>query len=356
MFKRNKHTNYYEYPPPKNNVTTSLGAIRKSNIELLRVVLMFMILFLHANYLSFDTPNLTNDGYIGCGLRTIAESLCNVAVDVYVLISGFFGIKFKRKGLLSLLYQVTFFSLIVLIVNIILGNHDITMFSEQLIPGSAYWFVVSYIGLYILSPVLNTFVESVSKKTFRDILCTYLAFVYIYGFIMGKGSFTGGYSLLSFIALYMIARYVRLYPNRFTSFNKSTDLGIYLIISSLIAVLLYAITILTPGVLLSVQGRLLAYHNPLTMIAAVYFLLFFSKLEFTSKTVNFIAASSFAVYLLHCNDHSISYYKKGLIHIVDYLQPAPAFVSVLFYAIAVYSLAIALDQIRIITWEKINKI
>lgn len=327
--------------------------IRKSNIELLRVVLMLMILFLHANYLSFGTPSIANDGYIGCGLRTLSESLCNVAVDVYVLISGFFGIKFKKRGLLSLLYQVGFFSTLVLFINILLGNHSVIMMAEQFITGSAYWFVVSYVGLYILSPVLNAFIETVSKKTFKEILLIYLAFVFIYGFLMGKGSFAGGYSLLSFVALYMIARYVRLYPNRYTMFKKCTDLSVYFFFSLLIAITLYVVAMFKPEAILSVQGRLLAYHNPLTIVAAVYLFLFFSKLKLTSKTINFIAASSFSVYLLHCNDHSIGFYKEGLLYIVGCLQPIPIFISAFLYAIFVYTLAVMLDQIRIFTWKKI---
>ena len=95
---------------------------RKSNIELLRIVAMLMVLFLHSNFLSL--------GYVDKVIsvetfwRVMAEQLCIICVNVFVLISGWFGIKSNLKGSFSLLFQVFFYGILLACPFYFFGKSD----------------------------------------------------------------------------------------------------------------------------------------------------------------------------------------------------------------------------------------
>lgn len=138
---------------------------RKSNIELLRIIAMFMILGLHVNYLAVTAPNAQDiaTSPLISFMRIFMENICIVGVNVFVLISGWFGINFKTKGLSSFLFQCIFISLLIFIAFAVTGEVEVNqrnIMSVFLIYKNAYWFVWAYLFLYILAPVLNSFISS----------------------------------------------------------------------------------------------------------------------------------------------------------------------------------------------------
>ena len=100
-----------------------MSKVRDSNIELLRIVAMILVLFLHSNYFSlggvelYNIQTLIHPSYI----RALAEQLCIICVNLYVFISGWFGIKPSIKGVLSLLFQVLFFHILISIIVLCIG-------------------------------------------------------------------------------------------------------------------------------------------------------------------------------------------------------------------------------------------
>lgn len=131
--------------------------IRQSNFELLRIVSMIMVLSLH----SWMRPDLTASvDKLAVFTDLFRESICLPAVNIFILISGYFGIRWDIKKVLSLLFQIFFFVFIAFGVCIITG---LTQFS---IGGLwhhlnclllDYWFVTAYLILYMFAPVLNSF-------------------------------------------------------------------------------------------------------------------------------------------------------------------------------------------------------
>ena len=190
---------------------------RQSNMELLRLVAMMMILVMHMDYGAFGLPTaesveqapMTTFG------RIFVEHLCLVAVNVYVLISGWFGIRPKMKSFVRLMLQVAMYSIIITGAFLLLGKatFKIGYVTDMLIIGKQYWFVVSYLLLYLVSPILNTFVEHSSKREFQWMLLVFFGFQFVYSWIFGLEEFAGGYSALSFMGLYLLARYVKIYEN-----------------------------------------------------------------------------------------------------------------------------------------------
>ena len=63
---------------------------RQSNIELFRIVAMFLVLVLHALFIAIGTPSQSQCLFApgNAITRIFFQSLAIVAVDVFVLISG----------------------------------------------------------------------------------------------------------------------------------------------------------------------------------------------------------------------------------------------------------------------------
>ena len=138
---------------------------RDSNIELLRIVCMIMILNLHAFFipasLTWNTLSLANV------ITIFSESLSICAVNTFILISGYYSIKWKWRGFFSLIFQVYFFIFLIygllLVCDVVEFNWG-DFFQKSNCIRYSYWFVTSYVVLYVLSPLLNTFVDNSTRK------------------------------------------------------------------------------------------------------------------------------------------------------------------------------------------------
>ena len=86
--------------------------VRESNIELLRNISMFMILVIHANFVALPRIEYSElvSNTIPSVTRFFIESMCIVAVNVFVFISGWFGINVTKKRVFSFIYLVLFFT------------------------------------------------------------------------------------------------------------------------------------------------------------------------------------------------------------------------------------------------------
>ena len=142
-----------------NSKSGGESLVRQSNFELLRIVAMFLVLIIHANFYSINPP--TNEEILGHPLssmmRYVVESLALVCVNVYIIISGYFGIKLKPKSILNFIFMILFWKIIINIGFIIAGcsglidNHlGIGNFLQFCIPGYDDWFVMSYLILLFL--------------------------------------------------------------------------------------------------------------------------------------------------------------------------------------------------------------
>ena len=154
------------------------------------------------------------------------------------------------------------------------------------------WFVPAYIALYIISPILNEFINnSQTKNLGRYVLCFYI-FSTLFGYLPVSDEFNGGTSLISLIGIYLTGAYLRREDSVFNRFSARQCFMSF----SAIAVLLVVIStgLLTMGISKSIFG----YLNPLIIIQSVFLFLTFRNLKIGNiKYINWIAASAFAVYL-----------------------------------------------------------
>ena len=154
--------------------TTNKKNVRQSNIELLRMLAMFLVLLVHADFFSLGSPSVNEIQHkpLDAFLRIFFESVSIVCVNVFVLISGWFAIKPSFKGLCNFLYQCLFFLIGLYLITILIG---VNKFSLGGVAGCIFatklnWFIKAYLLLYFLSPVLNAFVKTTSQRTFKLVL------------------------------------------------------------------------------------------------------------------------------------------------------------------------------------------
>lgn len=196
---------------------------RESNFELLRIISMFMVLALHADFFAIGAPDVEafHDTPLSASTRLLIEMMSIVSVNVFVMISGWFGIKPSLKGFANFLFQCLFFLIGIYAVGVLSGYVPLTAkgVASCLTISSGYnWFIRAYLGLYVLSPILNTFLERCTKRQLEGVLIAFYTFQTFYGFIGNVDFFCSGYSTFSFIGLYLLSRYLRLYS---TALSKS---------------------------------------------------------------------------------------------------------------------------------------
>lgn len=205
---------------------------RESNFELLRLVAMAMVLILHADFYSLGDPShalFSRDAWAFSG-RAFWEFLALPAVNLFVLISGWFGIRPSWRGALNLLFTVFFFNLLAGVVLTVCGeSFETGDFLKSLYPCGGLWFIQSYLLLFILSPVLNAFIASADRSTMERLLLAFFASAFLLGWIRNTADFSDGYSVVWFMALYLFARYMRLHRPAFTRLPRPVCLGAFLV-------------------------------------------------------------------------------------------------------------------------------
>lgn len=330
---------------------------RQSNIELLRCLSMFMVLLLHSSFLAFGMPEVEDiqDNPVLLGGRILQQGVSIVAVDVFVLISGWFSIKPKLKSICSFLFQVAFLKILSYVIFVSVGlvelNKETLTELLMLEPGQG-WFIKAYLLLYVISPVLNVFSDKAEKGVFETVLIGYWTFSMFFGWIFNATSYINeGYSIVSFVGLYLLARYAKIWKPTWTKLSEGKYVVVYVL-----CVLLFSVVILTVGVCgigktAYVAWKLCSYISPLTVIGAMSLLLYFSKVSLSyNKWINLCGKSCFSIYLLH----AMWGYWFDIIKTINKFYDGFIYVVVLLcFMLGVYLGCILLDQIRILVWRGI---
>lgn len=211
---------------------------RQLHYELLRIVAMLMIVCLH--YLS-------KGGFLGDAARAsisaagyaawLIEAFCLVAVNVYVLISGYFGAGTKTKDVLrrplNIWKQVIFYSVVIGAIAILAGiqQFDIYQIFTYIFPivTEHYWFATSYIILCLFMPFLDRGVEALDKKSFEKLLGAFLLVFCIAKTVipMQLAWDKYGYDAFWFVTIYLTGAYIRHYGIPFLD-SRIKAWGLYL--------------------------------------------------------------------------------------------------------------------------------
>ncbi|GAB6975896.1 acyltransferase family protein [Prevotella falsenii] len=330
---------------------------RESNFELLRIIAMLLVMITHATFLSLGIP--THEDSISTPYNSfgifLSQSFSTVCVNIFILLSGWFGIKANLKRFSEFIFQLFFFTSIIFIgfyifsPNVIANTDALLTFF--MFHSSDYWFVKAYIGLYLFSPILNTFAERASQKQLGYFLISFFIFQTIYGWLSIDGVqwIGGGYSAVSFFFLYLAARYTRQYllPD-INKISQSIYISSYISIVLFIAILAFIVTRFG----LPIAGRLFTYTNPLVLLESLLLLIIFSRISIKSKIINWVGISCFSVYLLHANELLLRPYYGKIINNLSVTESTEWFlVFTMLFILSIFLISILLDKVRIAIWN-----
>ena len=317
--------------------------LRQSGIELLRIVAIVMVLVCHANARVLGLPSRAEVFSVPAPsiARILFGAMAVYGVNIFVMISGWFGIHAKPKGMSKLLFEVLFLLWGIYAVFLLTGNATFNMHDIKvcLALTDEYWFVMAYVGLYIFSPVLNAFVEKASKRELQLLLVGFYVFQCYYCWASGTLDYFSGYSITFFFGLYLTARYFRLYPVRILSRH-----GGLVYVASLAVVTTVSVVAL---VLVGNWARMLRYDNPLVIVGAIGLLNAFSHLRFHSRLVNSLATACFAVYIIHFDPLVFHYFAMAVKSIYNSTSGLVTVAAISMFLVAVFLACWLIDRVRL---------
>lgn len=286
--------------------------------------------------LSFDTANTI--------LNLCLRSISFVCVNCFILISGYFGIRWKIRSFSNLIFQILFWLAVGVAFAKIIGiKYDGSVLGSCLSMINGRWFIPAYISLYVVAPLLNAFIEKSSTKQLPRYIIIFYIFSTLYGYFMSSKEFNEGMSLISLIGIYLTGAYLHREDKILSKLNSWSWLGLYFAC----ALLLIVISI---GLLrLNISSLIFEYLNPIIILQSVFLFMFFERLNIgTHKWINFIAASSFAVYLFHFHPLVYGKYQETCRLLID---ETSAWLTVPLFFIAIFAFCVIADRIRILIFN-----
>lgn len=281
---------------------------RNSNLELLRIVCMVLIVahhfIVHGFIVNLEAMNttMTTDRIVGTVLNAI-----HVSINCFILISGYFGIKFRLRSLLKLFLTMLFFSLLYYLLTIAFTDKaikwDQLVYVVRTLSHGPWWFMQRYVYLFLLAPLINYAIKAMDKRQFLVMLLIMTFVNVVMGYDGHSMNNVSGNSTAHFVYIYCIGRYIRLYAN-----VKREHRWWYLAISLLCMAGIIAASIINKWFynFAAPNIRLMYHNNPANLIASIAFFMFFCTLNFKSRAVNWIASGVLAAYLLQDNSMYIS--------------------------------------------------
>ncbi len=297
-------------------MTQAVRKERKSNMELLRIVAMLMIITLHYLDKGNVLPAFTQSSTVNQHIAWWLEALCYGAVNLYVLISGYFMVesRFTFKKLIVLWLQILFYSWAiggVCLATGLVGAEQKSLYELIFVvfpvTSAHYWFATVYVLLFVLSPFLNLCIAKMNRQQHKACIAVVVILFSAWNTIL---PFTNavtdreGMDIAWFVCLYVIAAYFRKYPDCIKR-KKIVYFGGYLGFSTLVFVfgLACVFTERTVGKLGGYATMLYSYNSLAVLAASLCLFAFFTKINIAGKKVckviNTLATATFGVYLIH---------------------------------------------------------
>ena len=259
---------------------------------------MLFVVIVHCNgWLVGGIPtdfDETNISVFRISQATIQAITCT-CVNMFLLISGYFGLKLKWRSILNIYMLLISISIPFYFLSVYLGEtFSIRQCLSRFMAFSrSGYFVECYLLLMFFSPVLNAFIEKLGKKILLWVLLFWGIEIY-FEFVLHDGDlgFKSGFSFIHFMLIYMIGRTLSLFQNQLIQISRRRFLTYY-ILSTFMILCLYIIFDMSSSY---------SYCSPFNIIATCSLFMIFAKTVYYNWWINWIASSTFAVYIIHTSN------------------------------------------------------
>jgi len=327
-------------------------------MELLRMLCMFVLPFLH--FCVFSLPQSVSYAEHTGFWAQFPKILCSfmtLQVNIFVLISGWFGIRTTIKKIINFYLVCAFYGIMTYGLSFLFPD---TVFSAKsllisFLPFSffpGWWFVKAYLFLMLLAPLFNAAIEHMSKREYMWVLLA-LTFINVYcGFFARQAINSDGCNFMQVVYMYFVGRYLALHVS--IENNKLRKWTAY---ASVIGVLSYAGTWIANDTCLHLVKSLTFFNNnnPWSLFNSIVIFLFFTTLSFQSRSINWLAKGVFPVYLIHTSIWLSKYWNGSLTSIYDAHSPSIAWLIITVVCAVYFFSVLCFDHIRILLTEPISK-
>lgn len=275
--------------------------IRKTNIEILRIVAMMFIIFSHFySHGGFEVVSFNENGLF---LHSI-QILGKIGVNIFILISGYFLIsnnEISVKKLLLMWIEILFYSITIYLLVVVFSKESFSIRNmvKLFFPISSkqMWFVSSYFIMYIFHPFINILLKNLEKQKYEVLIIIMTTIWCIFPTILNKDFECN--KLIWFFYIYSIGGYIKLFPNFIEHDKKNKYLygAIACYILSIIAIAVFDIINKDYSVLFGLQKL------PTLVISLLLFIYFVCIKLKNNMVINEVAKCTFGVYLIHDNPY-----------------------------------------------------
>lgn len=285
--------------------------MRQSNVELLRIICMFMIVMHHF------AVNVWYPGMLGVHIPSsidyaavlFSHGFFFIGVNCFVLISGYFGIKTSLRSFLHLYGFYAFYAFLIAL-NQYFGDASMASMPiskkcfhiavHSLMPwdNNGFWFLNAYLALFMMAPLLNVAIKNMNKSAYTRVLVLLTILNVVFGNLLDIDLLnTWGFSVAQFVYVYMIGGYLCKYlPINRLKYYRWHGLGLYVasavLWGGMVAIQVYQFPFL---------GRFFkafSYNNIFVLAAAIGFFLFMLSFDIKNRVINWLSSSCLAAYLL----------------------------------------------------------
>lgn len=284
-----------------------LRSRRNSAVELLRILFSIGICVLHYNNVVIGGAFLyAEDDSVNQKYLLFSESFFIAAVNVFIMISGFYSAKALRTRILKipeLLIQTSLFALMFYLADVLTGSDQWSLRQAlvHLLPN--HYFVILYSALSLTAPFLNAGLREIRRhgRSLRaltvlllilfsaepflvDVFDRFTAGSYSVLSTIGREGSQDGYTIVNFMLVYILGASMNLLEIRIS--RKLCAAG------SLAGILLLWI--------LSLQNSVVwHYENPLIILISALLVSFATQSSFSSRAVNELSGACFTCFLFH---------------------------------------------------------
>ena len=289
-------------------MNSNINKKRESNIELLRIISIFLIILFHyITNCDFEYTELT----INVLLIKTCWFIGELGVNIFILITGYYLCKSKisYKKIILYICEVLFYNIIHVFIGYKTSTIKTLIDLSYILPTitTVYWFITAYLLLYILTPYLNKLISSFNKKEYQKFLITLLTIWSLIPTIFGL-FYDSTETLLFYnrfiwiIIIYFIGAYIRIYNIKF--FNSKKRSLITIIISFSIMILSMIFIYIFKDYFEKIGTTTIEYlwtpNNIFMLILSIAFFTLFIKIKINNNPfINKISSTTLGIYLLH---------------------------------------------------------
>lgn len=363
-------------------------------IDLLRIIAMLMVLFLHVLgqggvYPYAGTAEVLESQPYNYPVAWLMETAAFGAVNLFALISGYTGCysKLKTGKFLKLYALVAFWGVLMVAaidrlpeifegLNRLLGTclpgientfGEVTItedsYIQALLPVQyrQYWYFGAYLLMFFATPLLNAGIQKMDKGELIRLNIGIVVILSVFPTLCNDDLFyTGyGYTGLWLIALYLIGGTIRRYPLKWRIPKGCWLIGYVLG------------TLGAWGCFMLVRNHLslhpedteaalfqytaIQYTSPFILFGAICLLLFASQVQFENRGIcgvlKFVAPATFAVYIIHVQPIFWEYYMLWRFKSLAFLPTLQMVGGVILAVLMLFTLCILLERIRMLLFR-----